>query len=108
MTVLNCLQNVINVDLPVFCLKERIKKVISTLEGRVNMLNVDEPQSDGQAHDKWEDKVSELEDIIFNLENLVEDALTKDEIVDGCIDAMVDLEFYQNDYGGVARLNVRI
>lgn len=71
-------------------------------------LNISEPQSEGQAHDKWEDKISELEDIIFNLENVLKGDLTEDEIVDGCIDVMVDLEYYQNDYGGIARLNVRM
>ena len=75
--------------------KDRLEYIIDVLESRLSDIEYMEPESDGETHDKWEERYEDLEDIIDDLKEIeTEDELEK--IKDR-------LEDHQFEYGGLKR-----
>ena len=75
--------------------KDGLEYIIDVLESRLSDIEYMEPESDGETHDKWEERYEDLEDIIDDLKEIeTEDELEK--IKDR-------LEDHQFEYGGLKR-----
>lgn len=73
---------------------ETFDELLKALEGRQEKLEEMEPDSDGETHDKWEDKCSELDDLIQAAE----------EFKDDLNEMRRQIDDYQFEYGGLKRL----
>ena len=69
-------------------------ELIKALERRQERLEEIEPDSEGEAHDKWEDSSSELDDLIQEAE----------EFKDNLNEMKRQIDDYQFEYGGLKRL----
>lgn len=69
-------------------------ELIKALERRQERLEEIEPDSDGETHDNWEDKCSELDDLIQAAEEFKDDLNEMKRQIDD----------YQFEYGGLKRL----
>ena len=73
---------------------ETFDELLKALEGRQEKLEEMEPDSDGETHDNWEDKSSELDDLIQAAE----------EFKDDLNEMRRQIDDYQFEYGGLKRL----
>ena len=72
--------------------------LIMCFEDRLDFENDREPESDGMVHDDWDDRVSDLEDIIDQLGNCDDKTDFKK--------AIESIEDFQMVHGGLSRLKV--
>ena len=72
--------------------------LIICFEDRLDFENDREPESDGMVHNDWEERVSDLEDIIDQLESC-EDEIDFKNIINA-------IEYFQMAHGGLSRLKV--
>lgn len=77
----------------------------TALEKRLEFLEDNEPDSNGKVYDKWEDSVSELEDILDKVAECIEEN-NQDYIYELWNDIVGDLIYYQDIYGGLKRLEM--
>ena len=80
-----------------FTLKDK-EDLIVCFEDRLDFENDREPESDGMIHDDWDERVSDLEDII--------DQLGSCEDEDDLKNIIEAIEDFQIVHGGLSRLKV--
>lgn len=87
------------------CNDEVIKDMIDVLNKRKDDIEINEPISDGSYHDKWEEKIDELEQIIEDLENvlMINDPEKRNDKLE---QIRIDMTYYQFMYGGLKRLTI--
>ena len=84
---------------------ELINDILFALNERRTIVEINEPMSDGAYYEKWEEKLSDLDDIIEELE----DALNNKDIEQkkrSLARAVGDIIFHQFTYGGLKRLTI--
>lgn len=78
-----------------------LDNLINCIEERIYFEEDREPESDGTVHDNWDDRISELNDI---LDLLVEANDYDDD--EAFAEAIGQIREFQFSYGGLSRLNV--
>lgn len=85
--------------------KEVLKNIMYSLQERREKIIQLEPYDYGSAYTKWEEKLSDIEDIIEDLE-LFENTKSKKEKQKLFNRIKVNLKVHQFTYGGLKRLTV--
>ena len=85
--------------------KEILKNILYSLQERREKIIQSEPYSYGSAYTKWEEKLSDLEDIVEDLE-LFENTRNKKEKQKLLNRIKVNLRVHQFTYGGLKRLTI--
>lgn len=85
------------------CDNNVVNNMIEALSERRDNVEANEPLSDGSYYNKWEEKLSELNQLIEDLEEVVdtEDLEERNKMLQ---QIRVDLIFHQFTYGGLKRL----
>lgn len=99
MKLLEVVKNIENID------NDIIDNMIYCLEDRKDTVELQEPLSDGSIYDKWEEKMSDLEDIIEDLK-IVKELSSKKERNKILRRIRSSLNFHQVFYGGLKRLKI--
>ncbi len=75
--------------------KDELEYILEALESRLYDIEYMEPDSDGETHDRWEERYEDLEDIIDDFKELE----TQEEL-----DKIKNrLEDHQFEYGGLKK-----
>ena len=84
---------------------ELIQDIIDVLNERRDIVEINEPMSDGAYYEKWEEKLSDLDNIIEELEDVIKnDDIDQKEL--SLKRARCDVIFHQFTYGGLKRLTI--
>lgn len=81
-----------------------INDILECLEERKNVIEDAEPMDYGYRYEKWEEKLSELDDIINDIESLINMSIK--ERKEKLENIKCDVIYYQFTYGGLKRLIV--
>mgnify|MGYP006896536266 CR=1 FL=1 len=81
-----------------------IENIIECLNERKETIECSEPFNYGSYYDKWEEKLSDLQDIIEQAEELLK--ISVDNREDKIAIIRRDIIFHQFTYGGLKRLSI--
>lgn len=84
--------------------EEMINDILECLKEREEVIEASEPFDSGYYYEKWEDKLSDLQSIIEDVELLL--TLTIEERKDKIKFINKDIIFHQFTYGGLKRLTI--
>lgn len=82
-----------------------IMQVKSAMEDRLDFLEDREPEYDGEVHDLWDDKYSEISDIVDELEDYeCSESAQEREALWNSIRS--NIRSFQSMYGGLSRIKL--
>lgn len=82
---------------------DMLESILECLKDRLFTIECQEPDGSSDFfYEKWEEKYSNLEEIVENMEFLLEDDIKEKQLKE----LKIQIENYQFDYGGLKRLKI--